>query len=103
MARTIPEKFMYFLKNGIKDADDGFEYACELNRILSSDDCQHAFNSKEIEIMREFADKVKSVGEINHYTEVRINEIENEHFGTRGMMGFLGAANHELKPTQWPF
>jgi len=101
MARVIPEKLLYFIKNGLKDVDDGYEYASELNRILNSDDCQASLSAREIDIIRDFADKVRKVGEINHYTEERVREIEVEHFGARGLLGFLGAST-ESKP-QWPF
>lgn len=101
MARTIPEKLMYFLKNGIKDADDGYEYASELNRILNSDDCQAALTGREREMLRDYADRVKKVGEVNCYSEERIKEIEREFFGGRGILGFLGVTQ-ESKP-QWPF
>ncbi|MCR4435996.1 MAG: hypothetical protein QHH06_05905 [Clostridiales bacterium] len=101
MARTIPEKLSYFLKNGIKDVDDGYEYASELNRILNSDDCQMSLTGKEIEALRDYADAVKKIGEITYYSEERIKEIEREHFGSRGIWGFLGMTG-EAKP-QWPF
>ena len=101
MNSNIPEKLIYFFKNAIKDVDDGYEYASELNRILSSDDCQMILSNKEIDTLRDYADKVKEVGEINHYSEERIKEIEKEHFGNRGVLGFLGAST-EAKP-QWPF
>lgn len=101
MAKVIPQKLMDFMKNGIKDVDDGYEYSSELNRILNSDDCQRALSSREIELLRDFADKAKKVGEINYYSEERIKEIEREIFGSRGVLGFLGVTN-ESKP-QWPF
>ena len=101
MERNIPEKLIYFLKNGIKDVDDGYEYSSELNRILNSDDCQRALNDREIEIMRDYAEKVKNIGEINHYSEERVKEIENEVFGLRGILGFLGIGT-QPKPL-WPF
>lgn len=101
MARIIPDKLMYFIKNGIKDAEDGYEYASELTRILHSDECQTNLSSRELEIMVDYAEKVKKVGDITYYSEERIKEIEQEHFGNRGILGFLGAA-HTAKP-QWPF
>lgn len=101
MGRVLPENLMYFLKNGIKDVEDGYEYASELNRILNSHDCQTSLSSREIEFLRDYADKVKKVGEIDYYSEERIKEIEREHFGNRGVLGFLGVTN-EPKP-QWPF
>ena len=64
MERIIPEKLVNFFKNALKDVEDGYEYASELNRILNSDDCQGALSGKEIESLRDFADKVKKVGEI---------------------------------------
>jgi predicted house-cleaning noncanonical NTP pyrophosphatase (MazG superfamily) len=106
MERNIPEKLVNFFKNALKDVDDGYEYASELNRILRSDECQKVFTEKELEILREFADKVKKVGEITCYTEERIKEIEAEHFGKRGVLGYLGAPHEDkskkTKP-QWPF
>lgn len=102
MTRVIPEKLMYFLKNGIKDSEDGYEYASELSRILNSDDCQRSLSSREIEIIRDFADKVRKVGEMDYYSEERIKEIETEHFGSRGILGFLGVNGEQAKP-QWPF
>lgn len=101
MPRNIPQNLVYFLKNGIKDADDGYEYASELNRILNSDDCQSKLKSKEIETLRDYADKVRKMGEINYYSEERIKEIEREVFGIRGIQGYLEIV-HESKP-QWPF
>ncbi|MCX7747255.1 MAG: hypothetical protein N2645_10245 [Clostridia bacterium] len=101
MAEIIPDKLLNFLKNGIKDVEDGYEYSSELNRILNSDDCQTALSSKEIEVLRDFADKVKKVGEITYYTEERVKNIESEIFGKRGVLGFLGV-KVETKP-QWPF
>lgn len=101
MSRNVPNKLLDFLKNGAKDVDDGYEYASELSRILHSDDCQHALTGREIELLNEFADKVKKLGEINHYTEEKIKDIEHELFGIRGITGFLGVSN-ESRP-QWPF
>jgi len=101
MNREIPEKLLYFLNNATKDLEDGYEYASELNRILNSDECQRALTGREIEFLRDFAYKVRSVGEIDHYTEERIKAIEQEVFGERGIKGFLGI---ESRPKlQWPF
>ncbi|HHW48024.1 MAG TPA: hypothetical protein GXX14_05330 [Clostridiaceae bacterium] len=103
MARTVPDNLLYFLKNAIKDVDDGYEYASELNRILNSDSCQTALSSKEIEALRDFADEVKkSAGEINYYSEEKIKDIERRHFGERGIMGYLGLESEKPK-FQWPF
>ncbi len=103
MNREIPQKLLYFLKNAVKDVDDGYEYASELNRILNSDECQHSLTGKEIERLRDYADKVKNLGEINYYVEEKIKDVEREFFGDRGILGFLGlAAATESKP-QWPF
>lgn len=106
MERNIPEKLVYFFKNALKDVDDGYEYASELNRILRSDECRKTFTEKELEIFRDFAEKVKKVGEMTCYTEERIREIETEHFGKRGALGFLETHNDDkpekAKP-QWPF
>jgi len=101
MARSIPENLVYFLKNGIKDVDDGYEYASELNRILNSDSCQKDLCGKEIDILREFAERVKKIGEINYYSEERIKEIEKELFGSKGILVYLGAA--DVSKPQWPF
>ena len=103
MAREVPENLNYFLKNAVKDADDGYEYASELNRILNSDSCQLALSGKEIDALREFADSVKkAIGEINYYSEEKIKEIEREHFGSGGILGYLGAVQEQEKP-KWPF
>lgn len=101
MERNIPDNLVYFLKNALKDVEDGFEYSSELNRILNSDVCQHSLKSKEIEVLKDFSEKVKHVGEINHYSEIRVKEIEEEVFGVRGILGFLGVIPTP-KP-QWPF
>jgi hypothetical protein len=105
MAQNIPEKLIYFLKNALKDVDDGYEYSSELNRILNSDDCQTALSGLEIETLREFAEKVKKIGEINHYSEERVKEIEREIFGNRGVMEFLSADHSKTVDSQfkWPF
>lgn len=103
MAGTVPETLLNFLKNAIKDVDDGYEYASELNRILNSDKCQLALSNKEIEALRDFADEIKrSVGEINYYSEEKIRNIEIDRFGSRGILGFLGIDEVKSKP-QWPF
>lgn len=101
MERHIPENLKYFLKNGIKDIEDGYEYASELNRILNSDDCQKALSNREIEMMRDYSERAKKVGEINHYTEEKIKEIEKEMFGSAGIEGFLGIIQ-QARPI-WPF
>jgi hypothetical protein len=103
MQREIPEKLRYFLKNALNDVDDGYEYSSELNRILNSDDCQLSMSSREIEALREYADEVKKVGEINHYTEERIVEIERERFGSRGILGYLNADHGAPAKPLWPF
>ncbi len=103
MSRRIPDKLMVFLKTALDDVDDGFEYASELRRILNSDDCQEVLSSKEIDALREYADEVKTVGEINHYSRERIIEIEKEHFGTRGISGYLKADHGEPEKPIWPF
>jgi len=101
MDRTIPQKLLYFFKNGIKDSDDGYEYASELNRILNSDDCQHSLSGREIDLLREYADKVKKLGELDYFTEEKIKDTEKELFGTRGILGFLGITI-QSNPI-WPF
>lgn len=103
MSRKIPDKLMTFLKIALDDVDDGFEYASELRRILNSDDCQEVLSPKEIDALREYADEVKTVGEINHYSRDRILEIEREHFGTRGIPGYLKADHGEPHKSVWPF
>jgi hypothetical protein len=103
MQREIPEKLLFFYKTALKDLDDGYEYASELNRILNSDDCQRTLSSKEIDDLRDYADEVKKVGEINHYTEVKIKEIETERFGTRGIMGYLSVDHGAPQKPLWPF
>lgn len=103
MPREVPEKLLYFIKNALKDMDDGFEYASELRRILNSEDCQRTLSAKEIEAMRDYAEEVKKVGEINHYTEEKIREIEREHFGSRGILGYLGIDSGPVNKPVWPF
>jgi hypothetical protein len=105
LARNIPEKLIYFLKNALKDVDDGYEYASELNRILNSDDCQTSLSSMEISALRDYAEKVKKVGEINYYSEEKIKDIEREIFGSRGVLGFLSADHSSSVGSQpiWPF
>ncbi len=103
MSREIPNNLSSFLKTALDDVDDGFEYASELNRILNSDDCQAALSPKEIDALREYAQEVKKVGEINHYTTERILEIEKEHFGTRGIPGYLKADHGKPEKPVWPF
>ena len=102
MNGEIPEKLKYFLKTAIKDVDDGYEYGSELNRILNSDECQTALSGKQIESLRDFADKVKKVGEINYYSEQKIKDLERELFGEHGILGYLGEAVAPSKPL-WPF
>lgn len=103
MSREIPDKLVYFIKTALQDMDDGFEYSSELNRILNSDDCQRSLTEKEIEALRDYAEEVKKVGEINHYTEERIKELENEHFGSRGIMGYLNADHSTPQKPLWLF
>jgi len=103
MLREIPDNLMYFIKNALKDVDDGFEYASELNRVLNSDDCQITLTAKEIDALREYAVEVRKVGEINHYTVEKIKELENEHFGTRGMLGYLSVDHGKAQKPVWPF
>ena len=101
MAREIPQKLILFLKNGLNDVDDGYEYASELNRIINSDDCQRVLSSKEIDMLKDYTDTVKKQGEITYYTQERIKEIERDIFGSKGILGYLGVIA-EQKP-QWPF
>jgi len=103
MSREIPNKLMTFLKTALEDVDDGYEYASELNRILNSEDCQTVLSPKEIDALREYAEEVKKVGEINHYTTEQIQEIEREHFGERGIPGYLKADHGEPGKSIWPF
>lgn len=103
MPREVPEKLLYFMKNALKDLDDGYEYASELRRILNSEDCQGALSGKELEALREYAEEVKKVGEINHYTVEKIKEIECDHFGSRGILGYLGLESGTICKPTWPF
>ncbi len=103
MSREIPNKLLSFLKTALEDVDDGYEYASELNRILNSDDCQTVLSPKEIDALREYAEEVKKVGEITHYTTERILEIEKEHFGIRGILGYLKADHGAPEKPIWPF
>ncbi len=103
MSREIPNKLSAFLNTAFDDVDDGYEYASELNRILNSDDCQAALSPKELDALREYADEVKKVGEINYYTRERILEIEREHFGERGIFGYLKADHGQPGKPVWPF
>ena len=102
MSREIPDKLVHFYKIALKDMDDGYEYASELNRVLNSDDCQKTLSGKEISTLRDFADEVKKIGEINHYTEVKIKELENEWFGSRGILGYLSADHGGPQKPLWP-
>lgn len=103
MPREIPGKLLYFIKTALQEVEDGYEYASELNRILNADDCQRVLTDKELEAFRDYAGEVKKVGEINHYTEERIKELEIEHFGTRGMLGYLNADHGAPHKPSWPF
>ncbi|MGE5614047.1 MAG: hypothetical protein ACM3XR_06530 [Bacillota bacterium] len=103
MSRAIPDKLSRFLKTALDDVDDGFEYASELRRILNSDECQAALSPKEIDALREYADEVKKVGEIDYYSKERILEIERAHFGARGILGYLKADHGEPEKPVWPF
>ena len=102
MDGKIPEKLRHFLQTALKDVDDGYEYASELNRILNSDECQTALTGKQIDTLREFSDKVKKVGEITYYSEQRIKDLEKEFFGEHGILGYLGEEVVPSKPL-WPF
>lgn len=103
MLREIPYKLESFLKTALEDVEDGYEYASELNRILNSEDCQLVLSPKEIEALRDYAEEVKKVGEINHYSAERIMEIEREHFGERGIRGYLKADHGAPEKPIWPF
>ncbi len=105
MANNVPEKLLKFFKDTVNDVDDGYEYATELNRILNSDECQLYLNPMEIDTLRDFAERVKKVGEITYYTQERIKEIEQEIFGSRGVLGFLFADHTSFaRPSvKWPF
>lgn len=102
MNGEIPEKLKHFLKTAIKDVDDGYEYASELHRILNSDECQTTLSGKEIDSLREYAEAVKKVGEINYYSEQKIKDLEMEFFGEHGILGYLGEVIVSKKPV-WPF
>lgn len=101
MKRDIPEKLLYFIKNATKDVEDGYEYASELNRVLNSDECQLSLTEKEIDALKNYAYDVRNVGELNYYTEQKIKEIEQEHFGSQGISGFLGITKNSAP--KWPF
>jgi predicted house-cleaning noncanonical NTP pyrophosphatase (MazG superfamily) len=103
MAKEIPNALLNFLKTALDDVDDGYEYASELNRILNSDECQTSLSPKEIEALRDYADDVRKVGEINFYTRERIAEIKRDHFGTRGIPGYLKANHGKPEKPVWPF
>ena len=103
MSREVPAKLLSFLKTGVQDVEDGYEYASELNRILHSDECRHALTDKEIELLRDYADKVSRLGEITYHTEERIKDAEREFFGDRGILGFLGIKQAPQPKPVWPF
>jgi hypothetical protein len=103
MTRKVPNKLLSFLKTALDDVDDGYEYTSELNRILNSDDCQLVLLTKEIEALREYAEDVKRVGEINYYAIEKIREIEKEHFGAEGILGYLKVDQGQPGKPVWPF
>jgi|GEM_PF-683658 len=105
MANNVPDKLLKFFKDTVNDVEDGYEYATELNRILNSDECQMYLNRMEIDTLRDFAERVKKVGEITYYTKERIKEIEQEIFGSRGVLGFLSAdhTSYAQPSVKWPF
>lgn len=103
MKRELPDILLSFLKDGIKDMEDGYEYASEFNRILNSDDCQRILTGRELDALRDYADEVRKVGEINHYTQEKIKEIEREHFGSRGIKGYLHLEEATEQTFVWPF
>lgn len=103
MAREIPNKLLSFLKTAPDDVDDGYEYASELNRILNSDDCQAVLSPGETDALREFADEVKKIGEINYYSRDRIAELERKHFGAGGITGYLKGDQGKPEKPVWPF
>lgn len=99
--RTLPENLSYFLKNGLKDSDDGYDYSSELNRILNSDNCQEILSANEIDKIKAYSESVKKIGEITYYTEGKIKELEKDFFGYGGILGFLGLESS--KKPEWPF
>ncbi|HEY8350615.1 MAG TPA: hypothetical protein PK767_01980 [Clostridiales bacterium] len=103
MARDIPNKLLTFLKTALDDVDDGYEYASELNRILNSDECRAALSAREIDALRDYADEVKKVGEMDYYAKERISELEREHFGAGGIQGYLKGDRSEPEKPVWPF
>jgi hypothetical protein len=103
MRREIPEKLRCFLENAVNDVEDGDEYWSELNHILNSSECQGSMSIKEIDALRDYADDVKQVGEINSYTIERISEIERERFGSRGIIGYLNSDHGAPSKPVWPF
>jgi hypothetical protein len=101
--KSLPENLKYFLKNGVADCEDGFEYSSELNRILNSDDCQQNLQPREIDKLRDFSYEVKKIGEFNNYTKDRIKDIEKDIFGNQGILGFLGVEDQKNNKPVWPF
>lgn len=104
MSRVVPERLVDFFMNGIKDVDDSCEYSSQLNRLLSRTECRNSLNEREIELLRNYAEKVMKIGELDCYSIEKIQDIEQEIFGTRGVLGFLGvSAQHCLVKPTWPF
>lgn len=98
MATFIPQKLDVFFKNACLDLDDGYEYSTELNRLLCSSECQEALSFNELDALRHFAEEVNKIGEINHYSEERIKQLEIEIFGQRGVLGYLSHHTSYITP-----
>lgn len=103
MAREIPEKLLDFLTNGVKQIFDGYEYSSELNRILNHLECKESLNDREIEVLRDFAEKVKKIDDYDYYFDKRLKGIEEEFFGVRGILGFLGIKINSTMPNHFKF
>lgn len=103
MAKFIPNNLICLLKNGCSKVEDCCEFSSELHRILSQEECQQALNNREIEVLREFANKINREDDIGYYTKDKIKRIELELFGTRGALGFLRFKKRANPETAWSF
>ena len=91
----IPVSLENFIKNAFEDCDDGYEYASELNRILNSDLCQQNLKQTDIDKLRDYADEVRNIGELNNYTKDRINDLEKDFFVSKGLLEYLTGDSKE--------
>jgi predicted house-cleaning noncanonical NTP pyrophosphatase (MazG superfamily) len=103
MAKYIPERLIHLLKNGSNSIDTCYEFSSELHKVLSQRECRNALNHKEMEVLRDFAEKVKKANDIDYYSKDKIRDIEKELFGTRGVIGFLKSNKNLGKEQIWPF